>query len=407
MTGAAPLPARAGHDGRKPRGRARRVRIGFDGKVLTLRAGGTGRYSINLMRAMLAAAAEYRPELEFVVFTGPRTSRAVMEEFGGACDECHLGAKSSLLRSLAQVPAALRRQRIDVFHGIDHVGIPFTGKTGKYVVTIHDVIPLILPRTFTPRHRAVVRLALARVRRQADHVIVPSHAVKQDVVRHLGLPEELVTVTHHGCEPRFHAEADPAAFGAATARYGLPSRYVLAVGTLEPRKNLVALLQAFARLRRAGEVDPALRLVLAGARGWLDEPIFRTVRSFGLDEAVCFPGFIDDDDLPDLYRGAELFVFPSLYEGFGLPPLEAMACGVPVVASNTSSMPEVAGGAAMLVDPRDVDQLAAVIARTLRDEKLRERLRGAGIARARQFSWRTAARKVLDVYASLVQEPAQ
>lgn len=384
----------------------KRVRIGLDGKVLTLRAGGTGRYSINLTRAMLAAAPAYRPKLEFIIFTGPRTSRAVMEEFGGACDECYLGAKSSLLRSLVQVPVALRRQRIDVFHGIDHVGIPLVGRTGKCVVTIHDVIPLILPRTFTPRHRAVVRLALARVRRQADRIIVPSDAVKQDVVRHLGLADNLVTVTHHGCEPRFHPDPDPASFGAVTARYGLPPRYVLAVGTLEPRKNLVALLKAFARLRRAGEVDPALRLVLAGARGWLDEPIFRTVRSFGLAEAVCLPGFIDDDDLPDVYRGAELFVFPSLYEGFGLPPLEAMACGVPVVTSNTSSMPEVAGGAAMLVDPRDVDEMAAVIARALHDEGLRERLRGAGIARARQFSWQTAARQVLDVYASLVPSPA-
>ena len=174
------------------------------------------------------------------------------------------------------------------------------------------------------------------------------------------------------------------------------------MGTLEPRKNLTTLLQAFARLRRAGQVDPALRLVLAGARGWLDEPIFRTVRSFGLDEAVHFPGFIDDDDLPDLYRGAAAFVFPSLYEGFGLPVLEAMACGAPVVTSNTSSMPEVAGGAAMLVDPRDVDGLAAAIARVLRDEGLRARLRAAGLARARQFSWETAARQVLDAYAALV-----
>ena len=377
------------------------MRIGLDGKVLTLRAGGTGRYAINLTRAMLAAAAEHRRDLEFVVFTGPRTSRVVMDEFSGACEECYLGAKSSVLRSLALVPVALRRRRIDVFHGIDHIGIPLVGKTAKHVVTIHDVIPLIFPETFTLRHRAVARLGLARVRRQADRVIVPSHAVKRDVVRHLGIPENLVTVTHHGCEPRFHPEADPQSFRDVTVRYDLPPRYVLTVGTLEPRKNLTTLLQAFARLRRAGEVDPGLRLVLAGARGWLEEPIFRAVRSLGLEEAVCFPGFIEDDDLPDLYRGAELFVFPSLYEGFGLPPLEAMACGVPVVTSNTSSMPEVAGGAAMLVDPLDVDGMADVIARVLGDAASRARLRDAGIARARQFSWETAAHQVLDTYASL------
>ena len=377
------------------------MRIGLDGKILTLRAGGTGRYAINLTRAMLAEAAARRPDLEFVIFTGPQTSREVMEEFREACDECFLGAKSSVIRSLTLIPSALRRLRVDVFHGMDHVGIPLVGKTGKYVVTIHDVIPLILPRTFTLRHRLVVRTALARVRRQADRIVVPSRAVKRDVVRHLGLAEDLVVVTPEGCEPRFRPAAE-GAFRAVAEKYRLPSRYVLAVGTLEPRKNLTTLLQAFARLLRGADIDPALRLVLAGARGWLDEPIFQTVRSLGLEQVVRFPGFIDDDDLPVVYSGAALFVFPSLYEGFGLPLLEAMACGVPVITSNISSMPEVAGEAAMLVDPRDVDGLAAAIALVLRDEALRDRLRGAGIARAGQFSWETTARQTLDAYASVV-----
>ena len=378
------------------------MRIGLDGKILTLRAGGTGRYAINLTRAMLAEAAARRPDLEFVVFTGPQTSREVMEEFRGRCDECFLGAKSSVIRSLTLVPAALRRLRVDIFHGMDHVGIPLVGRSGKYVVTVHDVIPLILPETFTPRHRLVVRLALARVRRKADLIVVPSHAVKRDVVGRVGVPEGRVVVTPEGCEPRFRPVRSETALSEVAARYDLPPRYVLAVGTLEPRKNLTTLLQVFARLRRDGGVDPELRLVLAGARGWLDEPIFRTVRSLGLEDAVRFPGFIDDDDLPAVYSGAALFAFPSLYEGFGLPLLEAMACGVPVVTSNISSMPEVAGDAAVLVDPRDADGLAAAIARVLRDEGLRDRLRTAGIARAREFSWEATARRTLDAYASLV-----
>lgn len=381
------------------------MRIGLDGKILTLRAGGTGRYAINLTRAMLAEAAAHRPDLEFVVLTGPQTSREVMEEFRGRCEECFLGAKSSVIRSLTLVPAALRRLRVDIFHGMDHVGIPLVGRSGKYVVTVHDVIPLILPETFTPRHRLVVRLALARVRRKADLVVVPSHAVKRDVVRRVGLPEDRVVVTHEGCEPRFRPVRSAAARRDVAARYGLPPRYVLAVGTLEPRKNLTTLLEAFARLRRDGEVDADLRLVLAGARGWLDEPIFATVRSLGLEDAVRFTGFVDDADLPAVYSGAALFVFPSLHEGFGLPLLEAMACGVPVVTSNISSMPEVAGDAAVLVDPRDTDGLAAAIARLLRDEALRDGLREAGIARARQFSWEATARRTLDAYASVVQPP--
>ena len=179
------------------------VRIGLDGKVLTLRAGGIGRYAINLTRAMLAEAAARRPDLEFVIFTGPQTCPEIMAEFRGACDECFLGAKSSVIRSLALVPAALRRRRVDIFHGMDHVGIPFVGRTAKTVVTVHDVIVLILPETFTPRHRLVVRTALARVRRRADRVIVPSRAVKRDVVTRLGVPGGRVVVTPEGCDPRF------------------------------------------------------------------------------------------------------------------------------------------------------------------------------------------------------------
>ena len=387
---------------RRARGRREKdVRIGLDGKVLTLRAGGIGRYAISLTRAMLAEAAARRGELEFVIFTGPQTSRAVMEEFRGLCAEHFLAAKSSLLRSVVHIPRALRRLRIDVFHGMDHVGIPFAGKTGKCVVTVHDVIPLVLPHTFTRRHRLVVRTALARVRRQADLVVVPSRAVQRDVVQYLRVPEDRVAVTPHGCEARFNPSPDRAAAGAAAARYGLPARYLLAVGTLEPRKNLTTLLRAFARLRDRAAVDPAVGLVIAGARGWLDDPIFRTVQSLGLEAAVRFPGFVDDDDLPALYRGAELVAFPSLYEGFGLPLLEAMACGIPVVSSNTSALPEVAGGAALLVDPLDVDGMAQAIARVLDEATLRARLREDGLARAAQFSWEKAARQTLNAYASL------
>ena len=376
------------------------MRIGLDGKVLTLRAGGTGRYAINLTRAMLAEAAARRPDLRFVIFTGPQTSRAVMEEFRGACDECFIGARSSVVRSLTLVPAALRRRRIDVFHGMDHVGVPFVGKSSKYVATVHDVIPLILPETFTLRHRLVARAALARVRRKADLVIVPSLAVKDDVERRLGLPADRVVVTPEGCEPRFRPAAARTVAEVA-ARYSLPPRYLLAVGVQDPRKNLTALLQAFARLRRHGDIDAGVQLVLAGTQGRLAAPLARTVRTLGLESAVVLPGFIDDDDLPAVYSGAAVFVFPSLYEGFGLPVLEAMACGAPVVTSNAASMAEVAGEAAMLVDPRDVAGLAAAVAQALHDERLRERLRGAGLARARQFSWKTAARQTLDAYASL------
>lgn len=379
------------------------MRIGLDGKLLTLRAGGIGRYAIELTRALLAEASARRPELEFTILTAPQTSPAVLEALGGRCAAHYVPARSSVLRSLVFLPATLRRLRIDIFHGMDHVGIPLAGREGKCVVTVHDLIPLLLPRTFTRRHRTIVRLALARVRRRADLVLVPSRAVQRDVVERLGVEEERVVVVPHGCEARFRparGAADAAALSAAAGRLGLPPRYVLAVGTLEPRKNLTTLLHAYARLRAAAAAPPP-ELVLAGARGWLDGPVRQTVRALGLEAVVRLPGFIDDDDLPAVYRGAELVVFPSLREGFGLPLLEAMASGVPVVASSAPALPEVAGGAALLVDPLDVEAMAAAAARALRDQPLREKLRAAGIARAAQFSWTAAARQTLDAYASL------
>ena len=183
-------------------------------------------------------------------------------------------------------------------------------------------------------------------------------------------------------------------------RYRLPTRYLLFVGTLEPRKNLTALLHAYAMLRAEWH-DEDLKLVVAGRTGWLYQDIFATVKSLGLEEEVIFTGFVDDEDLPHLYWGAQLFVFPSLYEGFGLPILEAMASGVPVVTSNTASMPEVAGDAAMLVDPHDSKAIAEGMGKVLYQGRLRDVLIEKGLARARHFTWESVARRTLELYAAL------
>jgi len=376
------------------------VRIGIEGKVLTRRIGGIGRYAINLVKSLLAISPEVDPGMEFVIFTAPQTDQGVLE--GSPVEFCHRfqRVKSSLLRSSFLLPAGVLLERIDVFHGLDQAGIPLFFRRGKYVITLHDAIACTLPDTFPLKQRFVFSIAFSRIPKQADAIIVPSEAAREDVVRSLKVNRGRIIVIPWGCEERFRPSGDPESIERVKRKYDLPPRYILFLGILQPRKNLTTLLEAFSLLL-AEQPGLDLTLVLAGGWGWRSEELFKTVETLDLRDRVLFPGFVEDDDLPDLYRGALLFVYPSLSEGFGLPILEAMASGIPVIASNTSSMPEVAGDAAILVDPRDPEALASAMALVLTDEGLRETLRRKGLARARRFSWEAVARKTLEVYASL------
>jgi glycosyltransferase involved in cell wall biosynthesis len=241
-------------------------------------------------------------------------------------------------------------------------------------------------------------MARAAVRR-ADHLLAISEHTRRDLIDLLGAPPAGVTVTHCGVDPTFRP-LDAAQVAAWRARYGLPERFILYVGTLEPRKNVPRLLDAYARLRRRGPVPP---LVLVGGRGWRHAAIDARLAALGLGDAVRFLGYVPAAELPLCYNAAGVFVYPSLYEGFGLPPLEALACGTPVVTSNAASLPEAVGDAAVLVDPRDPAALADALAAALADEPLRQRLRAAGLAQARRFSWRRMAEQTLAVYHDVQQ----
>jgi len=377
------------------------MRIGIEGKVLGWHGSGIGRYATSLTRALLREAVGRDKDCTFVIFTGPQTSQDALKGCQGAYYQHDVPFKSSLLRSLISLPLALRREHIDVLHGLDHIGIPLVGRYSRYVATIHHVIPLLFPHLFTVKHRWVIRVALARIAQQAERIIVPSHAVREDVEHYLRVPTDRLVVIPEGCDPRFVPTTDFSRLSQVQRRYSLPAQYILFLGTLEPRKNLPTLLQAFAYLWQRKAIDPAWRLVLAGARGWREESIFRTIKSLKLEDAVCLPGFIAEQDLPDVYRGAALFVFPSLYEGFGLPVVEAMGSGVPVITSNTSALPEVAGDAALLIDPHDVDSLAEAMQQMLRDEDLRAHLREKGLKQVQKFSWEVAARRTLELYVDI------
>jgi glycosyltransferase involved in cell wall biosynthesis len=379
----------------------RGVRIGIEGKVLTRQIGGIGRCAINLLESMLAVASTEYPDLEFVIFSAPQTDVKILGRLTATVCARFRRVKSSLLRSSFLLPVGIALEGIDLFHGLDQSGIPWFFKHGKCVVTIHDVLPLVLPAAFPLRHRLVSRYAMTRVCRQADMVLVPSIAVQEDVGRYLHIDESRVIVIPWGCEERFQPTGDPARYAVVQRRYRLPERYALFLGTLEPRKDIVTLLHAFSILQ-AEQCAADVKLVIAGGHGWGYDEVLTTCTSLGLHDEVQFTGFVKEEDLPEVYRGAQLFVYPSLCEGFGLPILEAMASGVPVITSNASAMPEVAGQAAILVEPKHPEALASAMAEVLSDEQLAHHLRCKGLQRAGQFSWEAVARQTLGVYAALL-----
>jgi glycosyltransferase involved in cell wall biosynthesis len=270
----------------------------------------------------------------------------------------------------------------------------------RSVVTVHDLGYLSYPEAHKAADRRYLDWSTRWNAAQAAAVLADSQATKDDLVRAYRADPGRVHVIYLGRDEALIAVRDPEGLAAVRGRYGLAERYLLYVGTLQPRKNLSRLIDAFARLvgTPAGAAEPAgLQLVLAGRQGWLYDDLYAQVQRLGLAGRVRFPGYVADADLAALYSGALAFIFPSLYEGFGMPVLEAQACGVPVMTSNNSSLPEVAGDAALLVDPHDVDAIAAAMARLAADPVLRADLAERGLANVKRFSWEKCARETLAV----------
>ncbi len=288
-------------------------------------------------------------------------------------------------------PLLVRRVGADVFHGVLNVlplACPVPG-----VVTIHDLAFIRFPQTFRAYNRIYLDFATRLSARRAARVLAVSENTKREVVEILGVPPERVVVTHDAVREHFRPP-DPAALEAFRVAKGLPERFVLYVGTLEPRKNLTTLFEAYAEVARRHDAP----LLVGGGKGWLYDAVFRRLEELGLRERVRFVGYIEEEELPLWYAAATVFVFPSIYEGFGMPPLEAMACGTPVITSNSSSLPEVVGDAGLMVPPRDAAAFAAAIGRVLGDAELRQAMRERGLARARAFDWRVTAERTLAAY---------
>jgi glycosyltransferase involved in cell wall biosynthesis len=298
-------------------------------------------------------------------------------------------------RAQLPLPVESITGRVDLYHATDFL-LPPTLPGTRTLLTVHDLSYVRVPDSANPSLRAYLDAVVPRSARRADHVLADSQATKDDLTALYGLPPEKITVILSGVDAHFRRVEDES----VRARYKLGSRpYIFAVGTVQPRKNYIRLMGALAKLRADGWDG---MLVIAGGKGWLDDPIYRALDDLGLRDHVHLIGFADDADLPALYSLAAVTAFPSLYEGFGLPIIESMACGTPVVTSNVSSMPEAAGDASLLIDPLDVEALAGALARLLTDEALRADLIRKGYAQARRFTWERSALELLAVYRRLL-----
>jgi glycosyltransferase involved in cell wall biosynthesis len=286
---------------------------------------------------------------------------------------------------------------LDLFHAADFA-LPPTRRGAKTIVTVHDLAFERHPDETMPGMLAHLRRVVPRSVQRADHIIAVSEATRRDVIELYAAPADKVTVIPHGVASRFHPHSSAQEIAATRAKFKLPDApLILTVGTLQPRKNHLRLIQAFAQMPHTDAT-----LVIAGGPGWSYDAVTREVERLNLRDRVIFTGHLGDDDLIALYHASTIFAYPALYEGFGLPVLEAMACGVPVLAANTSSLPEVTASAALLVDPLDVDAIATALSQLLTDDALRASLIEKGKARAHSFTWARAAQQTWDLYERLL-----
>lgn len=301
-------------------------------------------------------------------------------------------------RAHLPVPIETFTGNVHLYHATDFVLPPVRKKT-LTLLTVHDLSFVRVPEAASPNLKAYLDRVVPQSVKRADHVLADSAATKRDLVELYKLPEEKITVLLSGVDARFKP-AEEARQSAVREKYAIGTRpFIFSVGTVQPRKNYSRLIQALARLRTE-HYD--LQLVIAGGRGWLEDPIYETIRETRMEEHVRFIGFADEADLNALYSASACFAFPSLYEGFGLPVLEAMACGTPVVTSNVSSLPEVAGEAAVTVDPYDVEAIAGAIKRFVDDTAFYNRAVDEGFQHAQQFTWENSAKHLYAVYTRML-----
>jgi glycosyltransferase involved in cell wall biosynthesis len=374
-----------------------RKTIAIDATAVPPQPAGAGRYTLSLIQALSRVDEAH----DYVIYAR-RHSLSELDGLGPRFQVVDVGPLSRARRYLweqTSLPADLRRRRVALLHSPHHT-TPWAYAPCPRVVTVHDVTFFLLPERYPFARRLFFQYATMLSVRRAKAILVPSQSAADDLRVFLHPPQSRVHVTHEGVDACFRPLDAETCARLVQERYGLPLGYVLSLGTREPGKNRTTLLRAFKRLVDAGR---DLHLAVVGGQGWQSDDEAE-VASLALRDRVHFTGYVPQADLPALYNAASVFVFPSLHEGFGLPALEALACGTPVVTSNRSALPEVAGNAALLVDPLDADAIATAIERILDDPGLAAQLRRAGLERAAAFTWDACAEATLAVYRQVLGE---
>jgi glycosyltransferase involved in cell wall biosynthesis len=372
------------------------MRLLINGLPLLTPHSGVGYYTLQLSKALALTSNEVKLAFFYGLYFSNSMKVKVREPYMSLWRVAKRSANSYLAFQIVKdtvFKIASSSRKMDVYHETNHIPMPFKG---PIVVTMHDLSLHLWPETHPKGRRQHYQRYFYRRLPWATHFITVSESTKKQMVEHLDIKPDKITVTHNGVDndlrkmPVQEAEAALSFYGLA---YG---SYILYVGTLEPRKNISALLEAYSFLPK--KTQAAFPLILAGGKGWLMDNLEDEIRRLDIASTTVLTGYVPREHLPALYSGATVFVYPSLYEGFGLPPLEAMACGTPVITSNVSSLPEVVGDAGIMVDPYDVKRLRDEIERVLEDSSLRASLGDRGVARAKHFTWENCARQTLDVY---------
>jgi glycosyltransferase involved in cell wall biosynthesis len=373
------------------------LRIAIDAHAVGAKLGGNESYAVNLIEAL----AQIDSANHYTIYI---TTAEARERFQGRWPNFKVRATlphTPLIRIPLTLSAELRKNPVDVLH-VQFTAPPFC--PCPVVVSIHDLSFEHLPQTFKRRSRTQLRLTVRHSARRAARIISLSEHGRRDIIETYGITAERVSAIPLAAPAHFAPVHDNRELQRVRHNYGIDGDYILTVGSIQPRKNLARLVQAYASLRGNKSADKLPKLVLVGKSGWLYDETLRALKETGVADTVVLTGYVPQEDLPALYSGALCFVYPSYFEGFGLPPLEAMKCGAPVIVGNKTSLPEVVGDAALTVDPFDVEAIASAMQRVIESPALREELSIKGQARAETFDWRETARKTLAIYQEVAQE---